>query len=87
MQRAVIYKVDSATADSIRDLKLQSIEVDRRRVFMQYQYDHFKLVSTGMCVAVRLLYFAEHSRCSRIRYLLKPPRTLFWCNSSNVRSF
>lgn len=39
--------MDSATAEAIRELKLQSIEVDRRRTFMQYQYDHFKMVSTG----------------------------------------
>lgn len=47
MQTALVYKVDAATADAVRELKLRSIEVDRRRAFLQYQYDHFKLVSTG----------------------------------------
>ena len=42
-----MYKVDSATAKAIRDLKIMCIDVDRRKTFKQYQYDHFKLVSTG----------------------------------------
>ena len=44
---APVYKVDPAEFDPIRELKLKCIEVDRRKTFLQYQYDHFKLVSTG----------------------------------------
>lgn len=50
-----MYKVDSATAQAIRDLKIMCIDVDHRKTFKQYQYDHFKLVSTGKLV-IKLLF-------------------------------
>lgn len=47
-QLAPVYRVNPDVANAIRELKLQSIEVDRRKTFMKYQFDHFRMVSTGM---------------------------------------